>query len=119
MTDDTTPHGRPAARSLVALVAACALAGGLAACGDDDDAGSGDGGSLTVYSGRAEEYVGPLLDRFEEETGTQIEVRYGDTSEMAATIIEEGENSPADLFFAQDAGSLGALQQEGLLEPLD
>jgi iron(III) transport system substrate-binding protein len=45
-------------------------------------------------------------------------VRYGGTAEMAATILEEGANSPADLFFAQDAGALGALALAGRLAPL-
>ncbi len=42
-------------------------------------------------------------------------MRYGDTAELAATILEEGPNSPADLFFAQDAGALGALAAAEML----
>jgi iron(III) transport system substrate-binding protein len=80
--------------------------------------GGGEDETLTVYSGREEEIVEPLLDRFEEATGIEIEVRYGDSAELAATIAEEGENSPADVFFAQDPGSLGAVEQEGLLAEL-
>jgi len=71
-----------------------------------------------VYSGRNEELVGPIIERFEEESGIDVEVRYGDTAELASTISEEGANSPADIFFAQDAGALGAVSDRGLLREL-
>src|SRR5918997_5213366 len=87
-----------------------------AGCGGDGG-GSGDG-KLTVYSGREEELVGPLLEQFEEQSGVELEVRYGDSAELAATIAEEGENTPADVFFAQDPGSLGAVEGEDLLAEL-
>src|ERR687894_206161 len=74
--------------------------------------------SLVVYSGRSEELVGPVFEQFEERSGIDVQVRYGETAELAATIIEEGENSPADLFFAQDPGALGALDDEGRLTEL-
>jgi iron(III) transport system substrate-binding protein len=69
--------------------------------------------ALTIYSGRGEALIGPLIEQAEQDLGFEIEVRYGDTAELAATILEEGRNSPADLFFGQDAGALGALAQEG------
>ncbi len=75
-------------------------------------------GSLVVYSGRSEELVGPLFEQFEERSGVDVQVRYGDTAELAATVLEEGENSPADLFFAQDPGALGALDDEERLTGL-
>jgi iron(III) transport system substrate-binding protein len=73
---------------------------------------------LVIYSGRNENLVGPLIERFRDETGVDVQVRYGETAEMAATILEEGDNSPADVFFGQDAGALGALAQEGRLATL-
>ena len=73
---------------------------------------------LTVYSGRNENLVGPLLEQFGKDTGIAIQVKYGGTAEIAATILEEGANSPADVFYAQDAGALGALQAENRLAAL-
>ena len=99
-------HKRLIAIFVLVLVAAPL---GLAACGGDDDSDK-----LTVYSGREEDLVAPLLEQFEEESGTDLDIRYGDTAELAATLIEEGDNSPADVFFGQDAGALGALEKEGL-----
>ena len=66
--------------------------------------------TLTVYSGRSKSLVGPILEEFELLTGIPIEVRYASTGEMAATLLEEGDKSPADVFFAQEPGGLGAVK---------
>lgn len=71
--------------------------------------------TLTIYSGRAETLVGPIIEKFEQETGIETQVRYGSTAELALAILEEGQNSPADIYFAQDAGALGALSKEDRL----
>ncbi|HSJ50449.1 MAG TPA: iron ABC transporter substrate-binding protein [Actinomycetota bacterium] len=97
---------------MLRLTAALALVLAAApACGGDD-------GELTVYTGREESLVAPLFDSFEEETGIEVQVRYGDTAEMASTILEEGDGTPADVFFAQDAGALGALEDAGMVREL-
>ena len=73
-------------------------------------------GSLVVYSGRSESLVGPIIEQFREATGIDVQVKYGGTSAMAATLQEEGSNSPADVFWAQDPGALGALSS--MFKPL-
>jgi iron(III) transport system substrate-binding protein len=73
---------------------------------------------LTIYSGRSEEFIAPFFARWEKESGIKLNIRYGDSAELAAQILEEGKNSPADLFLSQDAGSLGALSVAGLLSKL-
>jgi iron(III) transport system substrate-binding protein len=100
-----------------AVTAAALLTAGvaLAACGGDDD-GSGDG--LVVYSGRTEDLIEPILDRFSEESGIDVEVRYGNTADLALLIEEEGDKSPADVFLSQSPGAVGYLDQKGLLGTL-
>jgi len=100
-------------RKTLILLALAAAALGIAACGGDDD-----GDALVVYSGRNEELVGDLLQRYQDDTGAELEIRYGDSSDLAATLLEERDNTPADVFLSQDAGALGAVEAEGLLEPL-
>jgi iron(III) transport system substrate-binding protein len=77
-----------------------------------------DPGSLVIYSGRSESLVGPIIEQFEEVTGINVAVKYGSTGEIAATILEEGQNSPADVFFAQDPGGLGEVANAGMFETL-
>jgi iron(III) transport system substrate-binding protein len=67
-------------------------------------------GTITVYSGRSERLVAPIIKEFSLSTGIIVKVKYAGTPQLAATILEEGKNSPADVFFAQDPGGLGAVE---------
>ena len=105
---------RRATRMAAVLAALAALAGAVLAasgCGGDRDA-------LTIYSGRTEDLVGPLLERFSEETDVAIDVRYGDTAELALLLGEEGDRTPADVYWGQSPGATAYLADRDLLAPL-
>ncbi|MFD8192377.1 iron ABC transporter substrate-binding protein [Streptomyces wuyuanensis] len=102
---------RPLARSLTALAAAVSLIPALGACSDEP-------AGLVIYSGRNENLVGPLIEKLEDSLNTRVEVRYGDSAELSAQLLEEGDETEAGLFLSQDAGALGALSKEGRLAPL-
>ncbi|MDE2837626.1 MAG: iron ABC transporter substrate-binding protein [Chloroflexota bacterium] len=117
------PSGR-----MLALAAFVIVVAAMAACGADPTAtptaqpqatptpAPQAGGSLVIYSGRGESLVDPIIQQFADVTGIDVEVKYGGTASLAATLLEEGTNSPADVFYAQDPGGLGAV--ESLLAPL-
>jgi iron(III) transport system substrate-binding protein len=105
------PDRPPVPRSLLALGVAGALAVGAAACSDDGD-------RLTIYSGRTEDLIGPLLEQYADERGTGIDVRYGDSGDLALLIEQEGDRSPADVFVSQSPGALGYLAGAGRLQAL-
>ena len=88
------------------------LISSLAACGGDDD-------TITVYSGRSENLIAPLLDEFTEATGIKVEVRYAGSADLALLIDQEGDRSPADVFISQSPGALGFLEGNDKLSVLD
>ena len=73
---------------------------------------------VVVYSGRNELLIAPLMQQFTERTGIPVSIRYGQTSEMVATILEEGNRSPADVILAQETGALTTLSGAGVLQVL-
>ncbi len=106
-TDPTPGRRRASVRAIVfAALLLPLLVGIVAACGGSDDEAE----SLTIYSGRSESLVGPIIEQFANATGIDVSVKYASTSQMAATLAEEGDNTRADVFFAQDPGGLGAVE---------
>lgn len=96
-------------RTLVILATLAIIAAGCSSSGS---------GSLTLYSGRSEDLIQPVIDAFTEDTGISVTVKYAGSADLAATLVEEGDASPADLFFAQDPASLGTVTLAGLFDTL-
>ncbi len=74
--------------------------------------------ALVIYSGRSQALVEPLVERFKAQTGLPVEVRFGRDAELLAALQEEGAQSPADLFWANTTGALGAASNADLLVAL-
>jgi iron(III) transport system substrate-binding protein len=109
------------ARLRIILITAASLVAG--ACGADTS--GTDGGpaepeteGITLYSGRIPAAIGGAVDIYEAEADRDVQVRFADTADLAATLVEEGDNSPADTFFAQEPGAIGAVAAEDLLAKL-
>lgn len=90
-----------------------------AGCGSDSDSDSGsdearadEARTLVVYSGREKELAEPIYDAFTKATGIKVEARYAESPALAAQLLEEGERSPADVFYAQDAGAIGVVADQ-------
>lgn len=104
--------------ALASLGVTALLTLGVIGCSTQEAPSPDSSGTLTIYAGRDEALIEPLIKQFSEDTGIETEVRYGKTPDLSALLIEEGEQSPAQVFLSQDAGALGALANDGLLATL-
>jgi iron(III) transport system substrate-binding protein len=117
------PNRLPASprSSLAALVLLAALV--APGCGFSTEDSGGGGGEpettgITLYSGRIPAAIGPAVDSYEAAAKRDVQVRFADTADLAATLVEEGDASPADVFFAQEPGAIAAVAEAGLLAEL-
>ena len=117
-------------RILLVMLASTLLAGACA--GDEPRALDGtaaeiyggacagsNGREVTVYSGRTENLIGPTLEAFACETGTDVSVRWGSSTDLALLLAEEGDRTAADVFLSRSPGPVGFLESDGLLGSVD
>jgi iron(III) transport system substrate-binding protein len=104
--------------SLLRPALACLAAGAvlaLAACGSSKSSS----GALTLYNGQHEQTTALLVRDFERKTGIKVQIRSADESTLANQIIQEGSNSPADVFYTENSPALEELGEKGLLAPVE
>lgn len=82
----------------------------LSACGSVKG-----GSALTIYSGQHEQTTARLVAAFERQTGIKVDLRSADEATLGNQITQEGANSPADVFYAENTPVLEALSKKGLL----
>ena len=97
----------------IAMLTACARTSPTSA------GGTPDAGALTVYSGQHEQTVQKLVADFEQRSGARVALRSGDEGDLANQLLQEGKNSPADVYFAENPPALTAVSARKLLAPVD
>ena len=75
--------------------------------------------TLVVYSSRAEHLLKPIVAKYEQQTGTKIQLVQDSAGPLMEKMRAEGRNSPADVFITVDGGNLWQASQMGLLRPIN
>jgi iron(III) transport system substrate-binding protein len=75
--------------------------------------------TLTLYNAQHEQVVGMLTAMFTKETGIKVRVHTGEGPDIASQILQEGADSPADVFFTENSPELILLDEKRLLAPVD
>jgi iron(III) transport system substrate-binding protein len=110
LSGSTTLHPRPSLRLLTLI----GLIGGLGAIGASAPA-KAEAATLTLYSAQHEQTVDLLIADFEKESGIAVRVHTGEGPEIANQLLEEGKDSPADVYFTENSPELMLLEEKGLL----
>ncbi|MES9832794.1 MAG: Fe(3+) ABC transporter substrate-binding protein [Candidatus Thiodiazotropha sp. LLP2] len=71
---------------------------------------------VNLYSARKEKLIKPLLDRFTEETGIEVNLVTGKADALLQRLQSEGRNTPADMLITTDAGRLHRAKAAGVTQ---
>jgi iron(III) transport system substrate-binding protein len=99
-------------RRLAIAASAVGLAAGLAGCG------SGSRTTIVVYNGQHPQLTSALVSAFTHQTGIHVSVRTGDGIVLADQILQEGSDSPADVYLTENSPELTNLESHRLLAKL-
>ncbi|WP_043498444.1 extracellular solute-binding protein [Georgenia sp. SUBG003] len=93
----------------------------LSACAgsDAEDEFDAQPGALQVYSSQHRNVTEAWAEAFTAATGIETQVREGQDSSMGHMIVEEGEESPADVFLTENSPAMTVVERAGLLSPVD
>jgi iron(III) transport system substrate-binding protein len=103
-----------AAAAVLALLAGCGNSGSRGATGS-----TARGTTITLYNSQHEQTTAALVAAFTKQTGIKVRVRNGDEDVLTAQLIQEGNRSPADVFFTENSNWLQQLADRGLLAKVD
>ncbi|SDP46980.1 iron(III) transport system substrate-binding protein [Pedococcus dokdonensis] len=95
---------------------------GVAACSGDGSLEAGkdlDPDKLTIYSAQHENLTQAWAEKFKQDTGIDVQIRYGSDSSMGNQIVQEGAKSPADVFLTENSPAMTTVQDAGLLATVD
>jgi iron(III) transport system substrate-binding protein len=73
---------------------------------------------ITVYNAQHESLTQEWADAFTASTGIPVTIRQGSDLEVGNQILQEGANSPADVFLTENSPAMVLVDKAGLFEPL-
>jgi iron(III) transport system substrate-binding protein len=82
-------------------------------------AASAHAASIVVYNAQHEQVMSLLAKDFEQQSGIGVKIRNGEGPALAAQLVAEGANTPADVYFTENSPELMLLQEKGLLTKVD
>jgi iron(III) transport system substrate-binding protein len=110
---------KAAAGAAGALLATSALLAGCGSAGATGATGGAGSQSITLYNGQHQQTANALVTAFEKQTGITVNIRNADEGSLANLIAVQGQNSPADVIYAENSPALEFLQGKGLLAATD
>lgn len=74
---------------------------------------------LVVYSARADELLKPIVQKYQQKTGTKVTLVSDKAGPLMEKLKAEGKNTKADVLITVDGGNLWQAAQAGLFKPIN